>query len=70
MIKQDSYWYLEGEGEGEEATICALCSICAKKLNKGWYWPKEAGYGNYDLFCKSCKNAIYLKGENEVKTDN
>ena len=66
-IKQDSYWVVEGEGE--EAVMRALCPICAKKKGTGWFWRKELGYGDYDLFCNSCKNAIHIREKNEVKTN-
>lgn len=69
LIKQDSYWQLEGEGE--KAEIKAICVICFKKSNLGgWFWGGRLGYGNYDLFCSSCGNAIYIRGENESKADN
>jgi len=69
LIKQDSYWFLEGEGE--DALIKALCSMCAKKEQKGWLWQGELGYGDYDLFCSSCNNIIHIREKNEInKTDN
>jgi len=69
MIKQDSYWYVEGDDE--EGVIKALCTICAKKMNKGWYWSSANGYGDHDIFCSSCKNTIYLKpeGKDEVEAE-
>jgi hypothetical protein len=67
IIQQDSYWYLDGENE--EAVMNALCSICAKKQKKGWRWEGRLGYGDYDLFCESCGNAIHLRGENEVEAE-
>jgi hypothetical protein len=68
VIIQDSYWFLDGEGE--ERTIRALCPICAKKLGKGWFWDHSLGYGNYDLFCVSCGNAIHLRGDIEASSKN
>ena len=68
LIRQDSYWF--AEGEDDEAIMKALCSICAKKQNKGWLWRGEMGYGDYDLFCVSCKNAIHIREKNEAKADN
>ena len=65
LIRQDSYWY--AEGEGEEAVMRALCTICAKKSKTGWYWEGRLGYGDYDLFCSSCGNAIHIRGSNGVK---
>lgn len=66
MIIEDCYWYVEGEGE--DAHMAALCTFCAAKFNKGWYWPgKQKGYGEYDLFCRNCNNLIYLK-QNENKS--
>ena len=59
-IKENSYWFLEDEEP--EAKIIAICEICAKKSQKGWFWDgKNLGYGDYDLFCKECGNAIYLR---------
>lgn len=68
LIKQDSYWYVEGEDD--DAKMKALCSICARKQKKGWYWRADQGYGDYDLFCSSCRNAIHIRDKNEIKTDN
>ena len=71
LIQQDSYWFLDGEGE--EAVMKALCSICAKKQQKGWFWEGFLGYGDYDLFCSSCNNAIHIKNQtretNEIKAN-
>lgn len=65
LIKQDSYWFVEGEGK--EARMAALCPMCAKKAEKGWYWEGSSlGYGDYDLFCQSCKNAIHLRAKSET----
>jgi hypothetical protein len=58
-IIQDSYWFVDGDGEN--ARMKAMCPICAKKAAKGWYWDKNLGYGDYDLFCNVCRNAIYLR---------
>lgn len=66
LIKQDSYWFVEGEGD--ESKMAALCGICAKKHSKGWFWSGQLGYGDYDLFCVSCKNAIHLREKNEIET--
>ena len=36
---------------------------------KGWFWDgKNLGYGDYDLFCNECNNAIYLRNKNNDKT--
>ena len=59
LIIQDSYWFVDGEGENSR--MKAMCAICAKKNGGGWYWGKDMGYGNYDLFCSSCKNAIHIR---------
>lgn len=65
IIKQDSYWFQEGEGD--EGRMRALCPICAKKSSKGWRWEgSRLGYGDYDLFCASCGNAIHLRGKVEA----
>lgn len=65
-IKQDSYWFVEGEGNN--ARMKAVCPICAKKLGKGWYWEGGTlGYGDYDLFCSVCGNAIHLREKNEIE---
>lgn len=63
-ICEDSYWFVEDE----DKKIKALCVICAKKQKKGWFWRGEMGYGDYDLFCSSCNNAIHLRKKNESKT--
>jgi hypothetical protein len=68
LISNDSYWYVEGEEE--EGVMKALCAICAKKQKKGWFWQGAMGYGDYDLFCNSCNNAIHIRKKNEPKTDN
>lgn len=66
LIKQNSYWFLDGEGE--EAKMAALCEMCAQKLQKGWFWNgKNLGYGDYDLFCTECKNAIHIRDNNANK---
>jgi hypothetical protein len=66
-IRENSYLCLLGEGD--EAKIVALCEICAKKENQGWFWNGKAlGYGDYDLFCNSCGNAIYIRDTNANKT--
>lgn len=63
IIQQDSYWFIEGESN--DAKMNALCVICAKKQNKGWFWEgSRLGYGDYDLFCASCNNAINLRNKN------
>jgi hypothetical protein len=67
LIKQDSYWFVEGEND--DAMMKALCSICAKKQQKGWIWHAELGYGDYDLFCSSCNNAIHIREKDEIKAD-
>jgi len=60
-IKENCYFYLKSNGEKDE-TMEALCVLCAKEQNKGWFWEgKRLGYGNYDLFCSSCSNAIYIR---------
>lgn len=66
LIKRDSYWFVEGDGE--ESRMSALCDMCARKQRKGWRWNGDLGYGDYDLFCSSCKNAIHLREKNEVET--
>lgn len=67
-IQEDSYWFSDGEGEG--AVMVAMCLTCSKKQNKGWFWDgKRLGYGDYDLFCHYCGNAINIR-KNEDKTDN
>lgn len=59
-IQENSYLFLLGEDD--EAKVVALCEICAKKEQKGWFWDgKTLGYGDYDLFCNSCGNAIYMR---------
>jgi hypothetical protein len=65
-IVQDSYWYLDGEGE--DARMKALCHMCARKQGKGWFWDGNLGYGDYDLFCSACRNAIHLR--RKVETEN
>lgn len=60
VMRQDSYWYVEGEGE--EAKVRAMCTICAKKSRTGWFWEGRLGYGDYDLFCNVCGNAIHIRG--------
>jgi len=60
VMRQDSYWYLEGEGE--KAVMKAMCAMCAKKARTGWFWAGQQGYGDYDLFCNVCENAIYIRG--------
>lgn len=69
-IQQDSYWFIEGESES--AKMNAICVICAKKQNKGWFWEgSRLGYGDYDLFCSSCNNVIYMRNKDvKNKTDN
>ena len=67
IMQQDSYWYLDGEGD--EAVMNALCCICSKKQKKGWRWEGRLGYGDYDLFCGSCGNAIHLRGKNEAEAE-
>ena len=64
LIQQDSYWFLDGEGD--EAKLVALCSICGVKQKKGWFWEGRQGYGDYDLLCSSCKNAIHIREKNEA----
>lgn len=55
-IKENSYWILK------EDEIVAICETCAKKNQEGWFWDgKRLGYGDYDLFCSDCKNAIYIR---------
>ena len=69
LIKQNSYWFVDGEGE--DAKVCATCEFCAKKEQKGWFWEgKRLGYGDYDLFCKICGDTIYLRENNANKTTN
>jgi hypothetical protein len=65
LMRQDSYWYVEGEGD--DASMRALCTICAKKSKKGWFWEGRLGYGDYDLFCSSCGNAIHIRGSDGVE---
>jgi len=60
VLLQDSYWYVDGEGE--KASVKAMCVLCAKKARKGWFWEGRLGYGNYDLFCSVCRNAIHIRG--------
>lgn len=67
LIQNDSYWYMEGEGD--DAMMRALCATCAQKQQKGWLWQAVLGYGDYDLFCHSCKNAIHIREKNEIKAD-
>ena len=68
-IQENSYWFLEGEEENGK--IVAICEMCAKKQQKGWFWDgRNLGYGDYDLFCNECKNAIYLRNKNNDKTTN
>jgi hypothetical protein len=63
-IKENSYLFLLGEGE--DAKMAALCELCAKKEQKGWFWDgKRLGYGDYDLFCSSCGNTIYLRKKDD-----
>lgn len=63
-IKENSYLFLLGDGE--EAKMAALCELCAKKEQKGWFWDgKRLGYGDYDLFCNSCGNTIYLRKKDD-----
>lgn len=63
LILQDSYWFINGDND--EAVVSALCVMCAKKEQKGWFWHgTKLGYGDYDLFCKSCGNAIHLREQN------
>ena len=67
-IQENCYIFLlETETDKkEDAKMAALCEICAKKQQKGWFWEgKRLGYGDYDLFCDSCKNAIYLRKNND-----
>ena len=67
VIKQDSYWFVDGEGH--TARMRALCPICSKKTGRGWYWAGSSlGYGDYDLFCADCGNAIHIRGEDEIET--
>lgn len=68
VFVQDSYWFLEGEGEG--AVVRAMCVLCAKKARKGWLWEGRLGYGNYDLFCSACGNAIHMRGGNDPEAGN
>jgi hypothetical protein len=62
VIVQDSYWFLEGEED--DAVVKAMCTLCAKKARKGWFWEGRLGYGDYDLFCSVCGNAIHMRGTN------
>ena len=64
VIIQDSYWFVEGKGK--DSKMRAMCPICAKKSGKGWFWDGNLGYGDYDLFCSSCGNAIHLRGKIEA----
>lgn len=68
-IQENSYLFLLGDGE--EAKMAALCEFCAKKQQKGWFWEgKRLGYGDYDLFCSSCNNAIYLRKNDKTSDKN
>ena len=71
-IRQNSYWMLDGDEDDEDAKMVALCSECAQKERKGWFWDgKRLGYGDYDLFCKNCGSTINLRKNNvENQTDN
>jgi len=60
LMRQDSYWYVEGEGD--DAVVKAMCTMCAKKKKSGWFWEGRLGYGDYDLFCSLCGNAIHIRG--------
>jgi hypothetical protein len=65
-IQENSYWLLDDQ----EEKIVAMCEFCAKKHQKGWFWDgKNLGYGDYDLFCNECGNAIYLRNNNDKTTD-
>ena len=66
LIKENSYWFTDSDEE--DAKIHALCEICHKKENSGWFWDgKRLGYGDYDLFCFKCGNAIHIR-ESEQPT--
>jgi hypothetical protein len=66
-MKQNSFWFVE---ENEDK-MYALCEPCGIKLQKGWFWEgNKLGYGDYDLFCKNCKNVIHLREKNADKVNN
>lgn len=64
LIQENSYWFQDGEGD--DAKMAALCGVCHRKQQKGVIWEgKRLGYGDYDLFCNSCKNAIHIRDKND-----
>lgn len=65
VMRQDSYWYVDGDGG--EASMKAMCVMCAKKERKGWLWEGRLGYGDYDLFCTICGNAIHIRGKDGLE---
>jgi len=44
-----------------------MCIMCAKKERKGWLWEGRLGYGDYDLFCAVCGNAIHIRGKDGLE---
>ena len=64
-IQENSYWFLDGEED--TVKVVAIREMCAKKQQKGWFWDgKNLGYGDYDLFCNECNNAIYLRNKKNL----
>jgi len=65
---EDCHWFVKGDGD--EARMAALCMFCATKLKKGWFWNgAERGYGEWDIICDNCNNAIYLREAHDSKEE-
>lgn len=59
MVQEDCFWFLKGDGD--DAQMAALCVDCGRKFG-GWYWRGTVfGYGNYDLACDRCQQAIHTR---------
>ena len=45
----------------EQGSIKAICIKCSLDNPKGWPWPADAGFGDYDLKCENCKEHIHKR---------
>ena len=59
-MQNDCFYYLEESTD----RIRAACLKCGQRFGYEWYWNgSKIGYGNNDVNCSICGEAIYRQEE-------
>jgi hypothetical protein len=60
LIQEDCYFFIDESIPEDIRPISALCLLCYKEKQVGWFWEgSKRGYYKYNINCSKCGKEIY-----------